>query len=49
MKGEPLELHVDPTAKPVAIHKPALVPLHWQDKVYADLERDVRIGVTLRE
>ena len=48
MKGEPLELHVDPTAKPVAIHKPALVPLHWQDKVYADLERDVRIGVLER-
>ena len=48
MKGEPLQLHVDPSAKPVAIHKPALVPLHWQDKVYADLERDVRIGVLER-
>ena len=45
MKCEPLELHVDPTAKPVAIHKPALVPIHWQDKVYQDLERDVKIGV----
>ena len=28
MKCEPLELHVDPTAKPVALHKPALVPVH---------------------
>ena len=45
MKCEPLELHVDPTAKPVAVHKPALVPVHWQDKVHQDLERDVRIGV----
>lgn len=45
MKCEPLELHIDPNAKPVAIHKPALVPLHWQDKVYNDLERDVTIGV----
>ncbi len=45
MKGDPLKLHVDPNATPVAIHKPALVPLHWQDKVHADLERDVRIGV----
>ena len=39
------QLHVDPNAKPVAIHKPALVPIHWQDKVYADLERDDRIRV----
>ena len=48
MKGEPLRLHVDPNAVPVAIHKPALVPIHWQDRVYADLERDVRIGVLER-
>ncbi|CAG2234961.1 unnamed protein product [Mytilus edulis] len=45
MNCEPLQLHVDPHATPVAVHKPALVPIHWQDKVYADLERDVRIGV----
>ena len=48
MRCEPLELHVDPTAKPVAIHKPGLVPIHWQEKVYQDLERDVRIGVLER-
>lgn len=48
MKCEPLQLHVDPNATPVAVHKPALVPIHWQDKVYADLERDVRIGVLER-
>ena len=45
MKCEPLELHVDPQAKPVAIHKPGAVPIHWQEKVYQDLERDVQIGV----
>ena len=45
MQCEPLELHVDPSAKPLAIHKPALVPIHWHDKVLQDLERDVRIGV----
>lgn len=45
MNCEPLQLHVDPNATPVAVHKPALVPIHWQEKVYADLERDVRIGV----
>jgi hypothetical protein len=48
MECEPLHLHVDPDATPTAIHKPALVPVHWQDKVYADLERDVRIGVLER-
>ena len=29
MKGESLQLHVDSNATTVAIHKPALVPLHW--------------------
>ena len=48
MKCEPLELHVDPTAKPVAVHKPAVVPIHWRNKVYRDLERDVQIGVLER-
>ena len=45
MNCEPLELHVNPDAKPVAVHKPGLVPIHWQEQVYKDLERDVRIGV----
>ena len=45
MSCEPLELHVDPSAKPIAVHKPALVPIHWQDRVFQDLERDVKLGV----
>ena len=45
MKCEPLKLFLNPDAKPVAVHKPAVVPVHWQDKVYADLERDVALGV----
>ena len=45
MTGEPLRLYVDPEAKPVAVHKPALVPVHWQEQVFKDLERDVRLGV----
>ena len=48
MNCEPLRLHVDPNAVPVAIHKPALVLIHWQGRVYSDLERDVRIGVLER-
>ena len=48
MSCEPLQLHVDPNAKPIAVHKPALVPIHWQEKGQAGLERDVRIGVLER-
>ena len=48
IKCEHLKLHVDPNATPTAVHKPALVPIHWQNKVYEDLEREVRIGVLER-
>ena len=44
MSCEPLRLYVDPDAKQIAIYKPALVPIHWQKKVLADLERDDKIG-----
>ena len=45
MHGPPLELHVDPSAKPFAVHTPASVPVHWAKKVKSDLERDVELGV----
>ena len=46
MQGSPpLRLHVDPEAKPVAVHQPAQVPLHWEEKVKGALDRDVRLGV----
>ena len=45
MTGEPLRLYVDPDAKPYAVHKPAIIPIHWQEQVFNDLERDVRLGV----
>ena len=41
----PLELHVDPDAKPVACHVPIPLPLHWQATVKAGLDRDVALGV----
>ena len=48
MTGTPLKLHVDPQATPVACHKVVPIPLHWRERVKADLDRDVRIGVLER-
>jgi len=48
MNGPPIEMHLDPTATPKVCHTPATVPLHWQEKVKADLERDVALGVIER-
>ena len=46
MTGSPaLRLHVDPAAKPTAVHTPAQVPLHWQEAVKGGLDQDVRLGV----
>ena len=44
----PLELHVDPAARPTAVHTPGVVPLHWQQAVLDGLNRDVRLGVLER-
>ena len=41
----PLEFFIDPSAKPVACHKPAQVPIHFKEKVEAELRRDVGLGV----
>lgn len=45
MVGPPIEMHLDSTATPRVCHTPATVPLHWQEKVKSDLERDVALGV----
>ena len=42
---KPLQLFVDPTVKPVAIHKAAIIPIHLKARVKADLDRDVRLGI----
>ena len=41
----PMALHVDTNAKPVAAHKPAPVPLHWQQEVKEGIDNDVALGV----
>ena len=49
MKGPPMEIHVDPSAKPRrGAEKPAIVPLHWQQEVRKDLLRDEALGVIER-
>ena len=41
----PLSLMVDPSGKPTAVHKPALVSLHFMDEVREGLEKDVCLEV----
>ena len=45
MEGPPMALTIDQNATPVEIHTPYPVPLHWQEDVKRDLDRDVRLGV----
>ena len=35
----------DSEVVPFAIYTPAKVPAHWTDKVKADIERDVALGM----
>ena len=45
MQGPPMHLMIDENATPVAHHTPVPVPIHWQEQVKADLDRDVALGV----
>ena len=45
MKGEPLPIHIKVGSKPYAAHTPIQVPIHWEDQVRKDLDRDVALGV----
>ena len=48
MHGPPLKIFMQEGVRPVASHSPIPVPLHWQKKVKAGLDRDVAIGVIER-
>ncbi len=49
MKGaEPLRIFMREDVEPVAVHRPATIPEHWQDKVREDIEGDIRLGVLER-
>ena len=41
----PMRLHLAEGAKPVAIHKPSPVPVHWEELVRDGLQKDIDLGV----
>ena len=45
MSGPPLEIDIDPSVTPSAVHTPIPVPIHWKDDVKSQLDRDVKLGV----
>ena len=45
LEGPAMKMHVIPGQIPVSLKTPATVPLHWQDKVREELERDVALGI----
>ena len=45
MSGPPVEMHIKDNVTPKAVHKAAPVPVHWQEQVQADLQRDEKLGV----
>ena len=45
MHGPPLELAIKPGASLHAVYTPSTVPLHWEDKIKRDLDRDIDMGV----
>ena len=45
MSGPPIKIHVDPDAKPSAVHTPAPIPIHWQETIKQQLDADVALGV----
>ena len=45
ISGPPLHFSLKPDAKPVAVHTPATIPIHWLKEVKEQLDRDVAMGV----
>ena len=45
MAGSPIEIHMEPYAKPIACHTPVTIPLHWLQKVREDPYRDEALGI----
>ena len=45
MEGPPMKVMIEENSMPVAHHTPVPVPIHWQERVKADIEHDVALGV----
>ena len=45
MTGEPLDITYKPEAVPTAVYTPIPVAHHWKERVKADLDRDVQLGI----
>ena len=45
MTGLPHHIHLQEGAKPIAIHSPLSVPVHWKQAVKELLDRDVELGI----
>ena len=43
MTGEPLRIIVDPTVWSFAVHKPVPVPIHWQQEVKDQIDKDCKM------
>ena len=48
MDGPPIDIHLDDSAMPRTCYTAAPIPVHWQEKVHADLLRDEALGVIER-
>ena len=48
MSGPQVEIHVKDDTIPKAVHKPAPIAVHWQEKVHADLLQDEKLRVIER-
>ena len=45
MIGNPIKIHINTQAEPIAIHKPILIPHHWQEEVKKQLDKDEELGI----
>ena len=45
IQDKPLSIIVNDKVKPTAIHKPVLIPVHWEQQVKDGLDRDVALKV----
>lgn len=45
MTGPLISIHIDPATKPMAVHVPALIHIHWNEEVKQQLHADVALAV----